>query len=59
MQVKGLRNRDGKGCFGAFALGHLVNAPTNGLQQLAGILKVAPPQQAGTCTRQAVGAVSS
>jgi len=59
VQVEGLGDRHRLGGFDALAFGHLVDAPGDGLQQLAGVLKVATPQQAGAGAGQAVGTVGA
>jgi hypothetical protein len=60
--VKGLRcARCGLGgfqhCFASFALRHGIAPAGHGLQQLAGVEKIALPQHGGTCAGVAVGLV--
>jgi hypothetical protein len=59
--VKGLqRGEHGGGLqdtLAGFACGHVVASPGQGLQQLACVLKVAPPQHGGAGASQAVGGV--
>jgi hypothetical protein len=57
----GVKSRTGhrRGCIGFFAFGLLrfVDAPRQGLQQLAGVVKVAAPQQARALAGQAVSRI--
>ena len=56
--VEGIDGRNlGKWCarrLARFPRRWLVNAPCHGLQQLAGVVKIAPPQQGSACAGQVV-----